>query len=382
MKMTKKKIYLLISILVLCFFIFKPSNKKFNIKDFDIDTISVGDITKTIIANGTINPVNVIDVGAQVSGKIEKIFVDYNDVVKKNQKLAELDTSVLSKVVKESESSLKKAKANLELNELEYNRNLELFNNNYIAKVELDKAENIYKNSQEEYNIAKSEYERAKINLSYAYINSPVSGVVISREVDVGQTVASSFSAPTLFQIAEDLTKMQIETSISEADIGSIKEGLKVEFTVDAFPRKKFEGVIKQVRLNATTESNVVVYNVIIEINNDEKILLPGMTAYVTIPIGEVLNVKKINIVGLKFAPTDEILKIMGIKEKPEKIEGKAILYKLVNEKKGIVQPIYVELGLSDLSQIEVKSDELEEEDKIITNSIFVAMPPKKNRRR
>ena len=382
MKITNKKIYLIISILVLCFFIFKPSKKKFNIKDFDIDTISIGDITKTIIANGTINPVNVIDVGAQVSGRIEKIFVDYNDVVKKNQKLAELDTSVLSKVVKESEASLKKAKANLELNELEYNRNLELFNNNYIAKVELDKAENIYKNSQEEYNIAKSEYERAKINLSYAYINSPVSGVVISREVDVGQTVASSFSAPTLFQIAEDLTKMQIETSISEADIGSIKEGLKVEFTVDAFPRKKFEGVIKQVRLNATTESNVVVYNVIIEINNDEKILLPGMTAYVTIPIGEVFNVKKLSIVGLKFTPTDEILKIMGIKEKPEKVERKAILYKLVNEKKGIVEPIYVELGLSDLSQIEVKSDELEEGDKIITNSIFVAMPPKKNRRR
>lgn len=375
-KITKKKILLLtIIILVLIFYKLKPSKNKFNIKDFDLDIVEVGDITKKITASGTINPVNVIDVGAQVSGRIEKIFVDYNDVVKKGQKLAELDTSILKKEVGEAESLMKKAKSNLDLVQLNYERTKELFKNNYIAKVELDQSETELKNAVEEYNIAKSQYDRAKINLNYAFINSPVSGVVISREVDIGQTVASSFSAPTLFKIAEDLTKMQIETSISEADIGSIKEGQNVEFTVDSYPSKVFDGVIKQIRLNPSTESNVVVYNVIIGIKNEEKELLPGMTAYVTIPIGEVKNVKKINTVSLRFNPNDELLEIMNV-QKPEKQKGKLILYKI--EKNNKITPIFVEIGLSDLSQIEIKSDDLKKGDKILSNSVLITTKSKK----
>lgn len=369
MKITKKKVIITILIvLVGGYLLLKPTKSQFNIKDFDLDTVSIGDITKTITANGTINPVNVINVGTQVSGTIEKIYVDYNDIVKKGQRLAELDTSILTRSVNEAESSMKKTKANLDLVQLNYERTKELFKNNYIAKVELDQAETELKNAKEEYNIAKSKYDVAKINLGYAYIDSPVSGVVISREVDIGQTVASSFSAPTLFQIAEDLTKMQIETSVSEADIGSIKVGQDVEFTVDSYPSKVFEGKVKQIRLNPVTESNVVVYNVIIEIFNEDKLLMPGMTAYVTIPIGEVTNVKKISTVSLRFNPDTRLLEIMGVK-KPEREKGKIILYKLVGN---TIVPVQVKVGLSDLTQIEVESDDLEEGDQIISNSVLI----------
>lgn len=369
MKITKKKVIITILIvLVGGYLLLKPTKSQFNIKDFDLDTVSIGDITKTITANGTINPVNVINVGTQVSGTIEKIYVDYNDVVKKGQRLAELDTSILTRSVNEAESSMKKTKANLNLVQLNYERTKELFKNNYIAKVELDQAETELKNAKEEYNIAKSKYDVAKINLGYAYIDSPVSGVVISREVDIGQTVASSFSAPTLFQIAEDLTKMQIETSVSEADIGSIKVGQDVEFTVDSYPSKIFEGKVKQIRLNPVTESNVVVYNVIIEIFNEDKLLMPGMTAYVTIPIGSVSNVKKISTISLRFNPDTRLLEIMGVK-KPEREKGKIILYKLVGN---TVVPVQAKVGLSDLTQIEIECDDLKEGDQIISNSVLI----------
>ena len=369
MKITKKKVIITILIVLIGgYLLLKPTKSQFNIKDFDLDTVSIGDITKTITANGTINPVNVINVGTQVSGTIEKIYVDYNDVVKKGQRLAELDTSILTRSVNEAESSMKKTKANLDLVQLNYERTKELFKNNYIAKVELDQAETELKNAKEEYNIAKSKYDVAKINLGYAYIDSPVSGVVISREVDIGQTVASSFSAPTLFQIAEDLTKMQIETSVSEADIGSIKVGQDVEFTVDSYPSKIFEGKVKQIRLNPVTESNVVVYNVIIEISNEDRLLMPGMTAYVTIPIGSVSNVKKISTISLRFNPDTRLLEIMGVK-KPEREKGKIILYKLVGN---TVVPVQAKVGLSDLTQIEIECDDLKEGDQIISNSVLI----------
>lgn len=378
MKLTKKKVVITLSVClaILGYLILKPSKNQFNLKDFDTEIVKKGDIIKTITANGTINPVNVIAVGTQVSGTIEKIYVDYNDTVKKGQRLAELDTSILKRSVAEAKSALKKAQANLDLAKLNYEREKVLFKNNYIAKVELDQSETQLKNSKEEYNIAKVQYDVAEINLGYAFINSPVSGVVISREVDVGQTVASSLSAPTLFTIAEDLTKMQIETSVSEADIGSVKEGQKIQFTVDSFPDKIFEGSIKQIRLNPTTSSNVVVYNVIIEINNNEKVLMPGMTAYVTIPVGEVKDVKKISIVSLRFSPDDSLLKIMGI-EKPAKKNGSVILYKLVDKK---VIPVYATLGLSDLSQIEIKSDDINESDVIISNSTLITTNKNKKR--
>lgn len=346
------------------------NNTKFNIKHFDVETITRGNVKKIVSATGTINPINVISVGSRVSGTIEKIYVDYNDKVKKGQKLAVLDVDALKNELNEYKSYLAQKKSQLKYVELNTKRTRELYKNKYIAKAELDQAETELVEAKENYNVAKLRYEKSKINLNYAYINSPVAGTVISRNVDEGQTVAASFSTPTLFTIAEDLSKMQIETSISEADIGLIKnnKGLKISFTVDAYKDKIFEGNIRQIRLNSTMESNVVVYNVIIDIDNNEELLLPGMTAYVSIVIDSVENVLRIPNTTLRFKATKEIRQAMGMDEMTQKekdqlsnkySEGNfAYIYVLEN---GKPKAILVEKGISDITYTEIKLNEIRE---------------------
>ena len=346
------------------------NNTKFNIKHFDVETITRGNVKKIVSATGTINPINVISVGSRVSGTIEKIYVDYNDKVKKGQKLAVLDVDALKNELNEYKSYLAQKKSQLKYVELNTKRTRELYKNKYIAKAELDQAETELVEAKENYNVAKLRYEKSKINLNYAYINSPVAGTVISRNVDEGQTVAASFSTPTLFTIAEDLSKMQIETSISEADIGLIKnnKGLKISFTVDAYKDKIFKVNIRQIRLNSTMESNVVVYNVIIDIDNNEELLLPGMTAYVSIVIDSVENVLRIPNTTLRFKATKEIRQAMGMDEMTQKekdqlsnkySEGNfAYIYVLEN---GKPKAILVEKGISDITYTEIKSNEIRE---------------------
>ena len=375
----KKTIILIVIILVvvLKYTVFGGGKKKFNIEDFDLEMVTVGDINKIVEATGTINPVNTVEVGSQVSGKIEKIYVDYNDVVEKGQKLAILDTDILERDLKEAESSLKKARSDLNYTKLETNRTRELYKNNYVSKSELDKAETNLVTYEENYKVAQSNYEKAKINLNYAYINSPVSGTVITRDVDEGQTVASSFSAPVLFTIAEDLSKMQIETSISEADIGMIKDNknLKVEFTVDAYKNKVFEGKIKQVRLGSTVESNVVVYNVIIEIDNKDNLLLPGMTAYVSILIDSAKDVLRIPNTVLRFRVNKKTREAMGLDPISEEEKKRLVeLYKKGNytylyiiDKNGKPQGRMVEKGLTDITYTELKDDSIKAGDMIIS---------------
>ncbi|MFC1659235.1 efflux RND transporter periplasmic adaptor subunit [Pseudomonadota bacterium] len=367
-KLTRKKSTILTIIIIFIVVVaFKISmTEKFDIANFDTDKIERGSILKTVTANGTINPVNIITVGTQVSGTVEKIYVDYNDKVEKGQVLAELDTSILKRRVDEALSRLRKAKSNLEYIELNAKRTRTLYKKNYIAKVELDQSENALESAEEEYKIAKSQHETAKTNLSYAIIESPVSGVIISRNVDVGQTVAASLSAPILFEIAEDLSKMQIETSISESDIGMIKTGQIVTFDVDAFAKKTFEGSIKQIRLNPKTEQNVVTYNVIIEIDNTDLLLLPGMTAYVSVIIDEVKDVLKIKNTALRFKPGKETIAIMEIEEVPTfDIRDEALLY-LFKDKK--VETSVVKKGLSNISYTEIMGDNIEEGDIVISD--------------
>ena len=377
----KKTIILIIIVLLIVvkFVFFGDKNHKFNINDFDVEFFSRGNIEKIVEATGTINPVNTVEVGSQVSGIIEKIYVDYNDVVKKGQRLAVLDTDILERDLNESLSSLKQAKSDLELKKLNTQRTRELYKNNYIAKAELDEAEAQLVTYTENYNIAKSRYEKAKTQLNYAYINSPVSGTVITRDVDEGQTVASSFSAPVLFTIAEDLTKMQIETSVSEADIGMINndyKNIRVTFTVDAYKNKEFEGKIRQVRLGSTTESNVVVYNVIIDIDNKDGLLLPGMTAYVSLLIDSAENVLRVPNTALRFKANKKIREAMGLQpvteeEKQELIEkyktGK-YTYIYVLDKNNNPKPMMVEKGLSDITYTEIKDDNLKVGDRIISS--------------
>ncbi len=380
-KNRKKVIFSIILILtVLIVFIFsRKKNIKFNINRFDIELITRGNISKIVTANGTINPTNVISVGSQVSGKIEKIYVDYNDVVKKNQRLAKLETELLDRELSQARSQLKQANSNLKLVELNTKRVRELFKNNYISKAELDEAENRLVNAKEEYNIAKTRYQMSKTQLSYAYINSPTAGVIVSRAVDEGQTVASSFSTPTLFTVAEDLSNMQIETSVSESDIGMIKnkENLDITFTVDAYKNKTFHGKIKQVRLNPVIDSNVVVYNVVIETDNKDGLLLPGMTAYVSIVIDSVENVLRIPNTVLRFNATKDTRLAMGLNEvnKVEKEElsrkiktgNYAYIYVIdyrTNKPKGVL----VERGINDITYTEIESSELREGDRVISS--------------
>ncbi|MCL2331095.1 MAG: efflux RND transporter periplasmic adaptor subunit [Proteobacteria bacterium] len=252
-----------------------------------------GNLRQVVTATGEIRPVNTISVGSQVSGIISHIYVDYNDRVTKGQVLLTIDPSVLQSTVDDARAALDSAKSQLSFDQSEYKRSQTLFNSGYIARSEMEQARTKFETSQQSVKRAQSQYDRAMVNLGYATITSPVDGTVIARKVDLGQTVAASFQAPDLFSIAEDLTKMQIQTNVSEADIGMVKEGQSVTFTVDAYPTQTFKGAVQQIRLSPTTTQNVVVYTVIIDVDNSDLRLMPGMTAFVTIAVAERADVWK-----------------------------------------------------------------------------------------
>ena len=254
-------------------------------KNYITMDITRGDITQTVTATGEIQPVNTVSVGSQVSGTIEDIFVDYNSHVNKGDILLTIEPSVLKSSVDEAKASLDSAKSELKYSESEYERNQSLYADGFISRAEMEKSQTTYEQAAQAVNKAQYSYDRAVTNLGYATITSPVDGTVIARKVDKGQTVAASFQTPDLFEIAEDLSKMQIETAVSEADIGMIKEGQPVTFTVDAYPNQTFKGNVHQIRLSPTTVSNVVVYTVVIDVDNADLRLMPGMTAFVTVLI-------------------------------------------------------------------------------------------------
>ncbi len=274
--------------------------------------ITQGDIRYVVTATGEIQPVNTVAVGSQVSGTIDNLYVDFNSKVKKGDVLLTIDPSVLQATVDEAKASLDSAVSQRNFAKSEYERNKTLFDADIIPRAELEQSQTQYEQSEQSVNRMQSQYERAVTNLGYATITSPVDGTVISREVDVGQTVAASFQTPNLFQIAEDLSQMQIETSVSEADIGVVKEGQKVTFTVDAYPTQTFVGVVKQIRLSPTTTSNVVVYTVVISVDNSDLKLMPGMTAFVTIIVSDKSDVFKVPNAALLLRSFDGIVENAG----------------------------------------------------------------------
>jgi HlyD family secretion protein len=350
-----KKILIILIILCVaggaCYKFFYDSDNINIANHLEMTKTAKGNITKIVSSNGTIEPRNKVDVGTQVSGIIEKIYVDFNDEVKKGQLIATLDTYLLEEEVKETKSRLESAEKKLKIAKKNYQRNQDLFKEGYIAKTALEEYEIALAEAETGYNSALASYNKAKRNLSYAQITSPVDGTIIAKEVEVGQTVASSFSTPTLFSIAEDLTKMQIETSISEADIGMIKQGIPVTFTVDAYPADTFNGTIEQVRLNPNTESNVVIYTVIINIDNPDKKLLPGMTAFVDIKIAEVKDVLTLPKSTLQFKLPANLRDYLT-ELPPEGLKyHEAVVYKLQGNK---VAPVVIETGLSNDSLVEV----------------------------
>lgn len=270
-----------IIIIVVIFFVKgagKPHGMVLNTEFAKMDSIEV-----TVTATGEIQPVYKVDVGTQVSGKVEKLYVDFNSEVKKGDLLAELDRSTLMEQVQQAEAQLSNAQSNLTLAQRTYDRAKALFDNKAATQETLDAAEDELIRAKNQVVTAKSNCQKAKVDLGYAMIYSPISGVVLNKAVEEGQTVASSFSTPTLFTIANNLTEMQVEANVDEADIGQVKVGQPVTFTVDAFPEDVFTGTVKQVRLEPTVTSNVVTYTVIIDAPNPEEKLFPGMTASVSI---------------------------------------------------------------------------------------------------
>lgn len=264
-----------------------------------------GDIVETVSANGTLNPVTLVSVGTQVSGTVEKLQADFNDRVTKGQVLLELDERTYSAAVRQSEANLRNQQAQVDLTTANQQRAEDLFAKGYISKQELDQSRQQARSAMASRDLTRAQVDRDRTNLGYTVIRSPVSGVVVARLVDVGQTVAASFQTPTLFQIAQDLKKMQIDSNFAEADIGRIREGSTVRFTVDAYPDRTFEGSVRQVRLNPKTVQNVVTYNVVVGVDNPEEILLPGMTAYVNVVLSERRDVLRIPNAALRFRPAD-----------------------------------------------------------------------------
>lgn len=368
----KKKLLYFILFLILAYIVFKifvSSSNSLDLKrsNFEFSNITRQDIKSTVNATGTINPVNVVSVGAQVSGMVDKIYIDYNDEVIQDQLLADIDKSLLIEDINSTKAKETQAKAKYDLSLLNKSRIEELFNSGYIARVELDQAETELTSAKADYTAATSNYERSKRNIEYAQIRSPVSGIVISKDVEEGQTIASSFSAPILFKIAEDLEKMQIETSISEADIGSIKKDQTANFSVDAFPLETFTGVIDQIRLNPTTEQNVVIYNVIIKIDNKDNKLLPGMTAFVEINTIEKDNVLSLKNTTLRYRPDDFPEDKVIYPENKKLPAGKSFIYEY-DDTNETIKAIKIKKGITDGEVTEISSDEIKEGDEIISD--------------
>jgi HlyD family secretion protein len=271
---------------------------------YRLQAVESGDISQTVSANGTINPVTLVSVGTQVSGTVKKLYVDFNSKVEKGQILLELDDALLAAQLKQSAANVQNAQATMDLATANDKRTHDLFALQYVAQQDLDTAVQAKKSAVALLLSARAQLEKDRANLAYSVIRSPVSGVVVDREVDVGQTVAASLQTPTLFKIAQDLSKMQIDSNFAEADIGGIRVGQTVRFTVDAFADRRFKGEVKQIRLNPTTVSNVVTYDVVVNVNNPEQILLPGMTAYVNISVAERKDALLVPNAALRYKPT------------------------------------------------------------------------------
>ena len=329
-----------------------------------------GSVVQSVSANGTLNPVVLVSVGTQVSGTVKKLYVDFNDQVKAGQPLLELDDALVAASERQSAANVINAQASLDLAQANETRMRALLAQEYVSRQEYDQAAQTLKSARAQLAQAQAANARDRANLGYTTIRSPVDGVVIDRVVDLGQTVAASFQTPTLIKIAQDLTEMRIDTSFAEADLGNIREGLPARFTVDAFPDRQFEGVVQQIRLNPTTQQNVVTYNVRISVANPEHILLPGMTAYVTIGVQSRDDVLLVPNAALRFKPAEAVVdKASGGDKAAEKMRaaeaggakgkkraGQGATIHVLAE--GKLQPVNVRLGITDGRNTEVLGGE------------------------
>ena len=342
---------------------------------YRLAALTTGDVTQTVSANGTLNPVVLVNVGTQVSGTVKKLLVDFNDRVKAGQVLLELDPALLDAQVRQDEAALANARTTLDLARANEARSQTLIAQEYISRQDFDTAVQARKSAEAQVAQATAMLAKDRTNLSYTVIRSPVSGVVVNRAVDIGQTVAASFQTPTLFQIAQDLRKMQIDSSFAEADIGRIKVGQPVQFTVDAFPDRSFMASVKQVRLNPTTQQNVVTYDVVIAVENPDEILMPGMTAYVNVIVARRSNVLLAPNAALRFRPAGAATASGG--QRPasqEKTPASTGTVYVLDQ--GRPRAVRVGVGISDGRNTEIASSELKAGDQVITGAIEQSAEP------
>lgn len=298
----------IIAILAIATWMFSGGKKEQTVT-FDTAKVEPANIKNSVTATGSVEPVTSVTVGTQVSGIISKLYVDYNTVVKKGQIIAELDKTNLISELNTAKANLSSAQSSLNYESANYKRYATLFKKGLVSADEYESAKLNYEKAKDQVAQSREMVQKAQTNLSYAIITSPIDGVVISKSVEEGQTVAASYATPELFTIAKDLKDMQVVANVDEADIGDVKEGERVSFTVDAYPNDTFEGVVKQVRQEATTTNNVVTYEVVISAPNSELKLKPGLTANVTIYTAERQNVLCVSTKALRFTPTQDLIK-------------------------------------------------------------------------
>lgn len=372
MNINKKFIIMPIIIFVAVFALIAIFRKVAEKPPYTLSKIEQKNIVEKVEASGTVNPVQTVSIGSQVSGMIKEIYVDFNSKVKKGELLAQIDPSLFQAQVDQARANLgskkadyEKAKSVLVYDKANYERYKELYKKRYVSKNDLDLSQSNYLAQLANLNAAQASISQASAtlqnnltNLRYTKIISPVDGVVVSREVDVGQTVAASFQTPTLFSVAQDLTQMQIEVSVSEADIGKIKNGQNVDYTLDGYPNEVFKGKVTQVRISPTTVSNVVTYTVIVTVDNDSNILKPGMSANVEIITKQKNNALCVDNAAMRFTPTE----ITGGK----KFDAQGIWVLRKNK------PVRIDIktGVTDSEFTEIITDEIKEGEDIIIGSL------------
>ena len=379
----KRTVIILFIILIVgagTFFGFRTYQAKKQAPRYKTEAVTRGSIVSQVIATGTVNPVTLVQVGSQVSGTIIKLYADFNSVVRQGQVIAQIDPALFQAKVDQSEADLKNARASLEKEKTSLADNLRTFKryqallkDNLVSQNDLDQAQLKYDLSLAQVKVAEAQIETAKANLSsaktnlnYTTIRSPVNGTVVARNVDVGQTVAASLQAPTLFTIAQDLTNMQVDTNVDEADIGRLKVNQAATFTVDSYPGEMFKAKVSQVRNAPTTVQNVVTYDVVLGVRNTELKLKPGMTANVSVIIEEKDGIIKIPNAALRFKMPVPPSKNKNIEELKKKWKGWSMLWTLESENKP--RPTFIKSGINDGQYTEMAQGRLKEGDLIITD--------------
>ena len=393
---TKKRVVLIIGVLIAgaagAAYVHSQQGEKIPPLKYRTELVDSGDLNQIVTATGTINPVVLVNVGSQVSGTVVELLADFNDRVKKGQVLLKLDPTIFNAQIRQSEANLSAADASMRLALANFERNERLVGQNFVSALALDQSRRELDVARANIKLAKAQLARAQADFDNSVIRSPIDGIIIKRTIDLGQTVAASFTTPNLFQIARDLTKMQIDTSVSEADVGSLKAGLPARFVVDAYPDREFEAAMRQFRLAANVVQNVVTYNVVLDVDNKDELLKPGMTAQVRLVVGSRKNAVRIPTSALRFRLSDDdqekLEKRLAKESKDGKTPANAVValrdddvgfrskdeisrsfkvFKL--DAKNAAQPTDIKIGMSNFRYTEVLSG-LKAGDKVITRTL------------